>query len=223
VRLAALTVLLIGNVLASQVHAEEISTQPLTRADCHRARMTWNDTAKVCAAAQGLEAFVEALFAKRAMSAGAGNQPLTRNDCDSGGMTWNDAANVCGVAAQAAEAMSEPQDAQPQDAQPMPPPEVTDTAGQPLTREDCDNAGMPWDDTGNVCGTASPAAEEMPEAQEPVTETASEATNPVESINIDKASQKMTVLLDGVQQYKWPVSTGLRGYTIHRELTLPDR
>jgi lipoprotein-anchoring transpeptidase ErfK/SrfK len=75
---------------------------------------------------------------------------------------------------------------------------------------------MSWDDTGNVCGTASHAAEEMPEAQEPVTETASEATNPVETtvlINIDKASQKMTVLLDGVQQYEWPVSTGLRGYT----------
>ena len=103
-RLAALTVLLIGNVLASQVHAEEISTQPLTRADCGRAGMTWNDTAKVCSAAQGLEAFVEALFAQRAMSEVAGNQPLTRQDCDSGGMTWNDAANVCGVAAQAAEA-----------------------------------------------------------------------------------------------------------------------
>jgi lipoprotein-anchoring transpeptidase ErfK/SrfK len=56
----------------------------------------------------------------------------------------------------------------------------------------------------------------MQRAQEPVTETASEATNPVETtvlINIDKASQKMTVLLDGVQQYEWPVSTGLRGYT----------
>ena len=76
-RLAALTVLLIGNVLASQVHAEEIATQPLTRADCGMAGMTWNDTAKVCLAAQGLEAFVEALFAQRAMSEGAGNQPLT--------------------------------------------------------------------------------------------------------------------------------------------------
>ena len=126
-RLAALTVLLIGNVLASQVHAEEISTQPLTRADCVSAGMTWNDTAKVCSAAQGLEAFVEALFAQRAVSQGGGNQPLTRQDCDSGGMTWNEAANVC-VAAQAAEAMSEPQDAQPQDAQTMPPPEVADVA-----------------------------------------------------------------------------------------------
>ena len=32
-------------------------------------------------------------------------------------------------------------------------------------------------------------------------------------INIDKAGQKMTVFVDGVQQYEWPVSTGLSGYT----------
>ena len=79
-KLAALTVLLIGNILALQVYAEEISTQPLTRADCGRAGMTWKDTDEVCAAALGLEAFVEALFAKPAMSDVAGNQPLTRHD-----------------------------------------------------------------------------------------------------------------------------------------------
>ena len=208
-KLAALTVLLIGNILALQVYAEEISTQPLTRADCGRAGMIWKDIDEVCAAALGLEAFVEALFAKPAMSDVAGNQPLTRHDCDSGGMTWNDAANVCGGGAQAAVAMSE-------DAQPMPMPVVAGAVGQPLTRHDCDSGGMTWNDAANVCATASPAAEEMPDAQEPVTETASAATNPVEStvlINIDKASQKMTVLLDGVQHYEWPVSTGLRGYT----------
>ena len=164
-RLAALTVLLIGNVLASQVHAEEIATQPLTRADCGRAGMTWNDTAKVCLAAQGLEAFVEALFAQRTMSQGGGNQPLTRQDCDSGDMTWNDAANVCGVAAQAAEAMSEPQDAQPQNAQPMPTTEVAVAVGQPLTRQDCDSSGMTWNDAANVCGVVPQAAEAMSEPQ----------------------------------------------------------
>ena len=45
---------------------------------------------------------------------------------------------------------------------------------------------------------------------------ASEETNPNGStvlINIDKASQKMTVFLDDVQLYEWPVSTGLSGYT----------
>jgi lipoprotein-anchoring transpeptidase ErfK/SrfK len=32
-------------------------------------------------------------------------------------------------------------------------------------------------------------------------------------INIDKATQKMTVFLDGEQLNAWPVSTGLPGYT----------
>jgi len=32
-------------------------------------------------------------------------------------------------------------------------------------------------------------------------------------INIDKAKQKMTVFLDGVEKYVWPVSTGLAGYS----------
>ena len=101
----ALSLLLIANLFPNQVLAEDVSSQPLTRADCVRAGMTWNDTANVCTAAQGLEAFVETLFAERGMSeAGAIGQPLTRQDCYSSGMTWNDAANVCGVAAQAAEA-----------------------------------------------------------------------------------------------------------------------
>ena len=32
-------------------------------------------------------------------------------------------------------------------------------------------------------------------------------------IAIDKAKQKMTVSVDGVQQYEWPVSTGRAGYS----------
>jgi len=32
-------------------------------------------------------------------------------------------------------------------------------------------------------------------------------------IDIDKSTQEMTVFVDGVQQYSWPVSTGIRGYS----------
>jgi hypothetical protein len=32
-------------------------------------------------------------------------------------------------------------------------------------------------------------------------------------INIDKAAQEMTVFVDGVELYSWPVSTGTRGYS----------
>jgi lipoprotein-anchoring transpeptidase ErfK/SrfK len=124
-------------------------------------------------------------------------------------MTWNDTANVCGEAFQAVEALPEVQLAQP-----VLQSEVADTS-QPLRKEDCDQAGMIWNDTANVCGEAFQAVE-VPETQASVTQTALEetfATTSTVLINIDKASQKMTVLLDGVQQYEWAVSTGLRGYT----------
>jgi lipoprotein-anchoring transpeptidase ErfK/SrfK len=32
-------------------------------------------------------------------------------------------------------------------------------------------------------------------------------------VNIDKTNQKMTVSLDGVETYEWPVSTGQAGYS----------
>ena len=32
-------------------------------------------------------------------------------------------------------------------------------------------------------------------------------------INIDKSAQEMTVFVDGVELYSWPVSTGMRGYS----------
>src|SRR5271166_5953958 len=32
-------------------------------------------------------------------------------------------------------------------------------------------------------------------------------------VNIDKTNQKMTVFLDGVEAYEWPVSTGREGYS----------
>ena len=41
------------------------------------------------------------------------------------------------------------------------------------------------------------------------------ATNPVAPsvlINIDKSEQKMTVSVDGVERYGWPISTGRPGY-----------
>ena len=157
-RLVALSVLLIGNLFANQVLAEDVSPQPLARLDCNKA-----------------------------------------------GMAWDDNANVCGALPQTADGQPETQAAQP-----------VETAAQPLTRADCDKADMAWDDNANVCGAASLAAEAAPEIQELISQSASEETTAITStvlINIDKASQKMTVSLDGVQQYEWPVSTGLRGYT----------
>ena len=50
-RLVALSVLLIGNLFANQVLAEDVSPQPLTRVDCDKAGMAWDDNANVCGAA----------------------------------------------------------------------------------------------------------------------------------------------------------------------------
>src|SRR5262245_64520209 len=63
---------------------------------------------------------------------------------------------------------------------------------------------MKWNDNANVCGQKSEA------------QVAPKATNPAAPtivINIDKTKQRMTVLLDGVQRYDWPVSTGKAGYS----------
>jgi lipoprotein-anchoring transpeptidase ErfK/SrfK len=205
---------------AANVCVAESLSQPLTRLDCDGASMTWNDAANVCVA--------DSL-----------SQPLTRLDCDRAGMTWNDAANVCGAASQAAEAMPEPQVAQP-----MPESEVAESLSQPLMRNHCDRAGITWNDAANVCGAAAQAAEAMAEPQvaQPTLErpdcegagmswndrtnvcgeqsqrsaTQPKGANPVAStilINIDKTKQQMTVFLDGVESYNWPVSTGKAGYS----------
>ena len=81
-----------------------------------------------------------------------------------------------------------------------------DVSPQPLTRADCDKAGMAWDANVNVCVVTSGGS---------VTQAAPKATNSVASsvlINIDKTKQKMTVLVDGVERYGWAISTGRPGY-----------
>ena len=62
--------------------------------------------------------------------------------------------------------------------------EVAVTAGQPLTRDDSDKAGMAWNDTANVCEAAPQAAEAMPEVQSEVAVT---ARQPLKRDDCDKA------------------------------------
>ena len=166
--------------------------------------MAWDDNANVCGAPSlAAEAVLEPQGAQPMDTVA---QPLTREDCAKADMAWDDNANVCGAASLAAEAVPEPQGAQ----------TIEDTVAQPLTREDCAKADMAWDDNANVCGAASVTAEAVPEIQGLVSQSALEEITAITStvlISIDKASQTMTVSLDGVQQYEWPVSTGLRGYT----------
>ena len=152
-RRVALAFLVIGNLLAGQAHAEDVAAQPLTRSDCDKAAMSWDDNANVCVQARG------------------------------------------GVKS-------------------MPKSEAAEILSQPLTRSECHNAGMTWNDNANVCGKESEA------------QLAPKATNPAAPsilINIDKASQRMTVLLDGVQRYDWPVSTGKAGAIGNLRSTLHEQ
>jgi hypothetical protein len=75
-----------GLACGGYAFAADEAPQPLTRADCDAAGMTWNDGTNVCGSADTM----------------AAAQPLTRADCDAAGMTWNDGANVCGVESMAA-------------------------------------------------------------------------------------------------------------------------
>jgi hypothetical protein len=106
-------------------------------------------------------------------------------------LIWDYSANMCGTASHVAMTTPENLDTQR---------DLTETLGQGLTRDDCNKAGLAWNDHTNACGEKDePIAKELPQSSV--------------LIKIDKAGQTMTVFLDGVQQYEWPVSTGLRGYT----------
>ena len=119
-------------------------------------------------------------------------QPLTRVDCAKAGMEWNDNAHVCGTASEAAETIAKADKADPW--------------RQLLTPSECRMVGMTWNDNTHVCDDKSEASE---------AQAAANATEPVAStilVNINKSEQRMTVLLDGVEQYNWPISTGRSGY-----------
>jgi hypothetical protein len=76
---------------------------------------------------------------------------------------------------------------------------------QPLTRSECTAAGAAWNENANVCDGEHSLAAEDSESKLPAAVSI--------LVNIDKSKQKMTVFVDGVQQYDWPVSTGAPGYS----------
>jgi hypothetical protein len=83
-----------GVACGGYAFAADEAPQPLTRADCEKASMKWDDSTNVCVSAQ------DAAASPASESAPA--QPLTRADCDAAGMTWDDRGNVCGAGATAA-------------------------------------------------------------------------------------------------------------------------
>jgi hypothetical protein len=84
--------LIAGILAAHEAFGEAVSDQPLTRVDCFKAAMEWDESANVCGA----------------NSRGFSGQPLTRLICIEAGMRWNESANVCG-ATLAAETILKPE------------------------------------------------------------------------------------------------------------------
>jgi lipoprotein-anchoring transpeptidase ErfK/SrfK len=126
-------------------------------------------------------AIIANLLTRSAFAEDVSSQPLTRGDCVRVGMVWNENANVCGATS-------------------------IEVSRQPLTRSECTAARSTWNENANVCnGEPFPTGELVSEAVLP--ESASIL------VKIDKSEQRMTVLVDGVQLYQWPVSTGAPGYS----------
>ena len=70
---------IVANLVPLYALAEDVSSQPLTRADCGRAGMGWDENANICTAS-----LIE-----------DSRQPLTRVECAAAHSTWNENANVC--------------------------------------------------------------------------------------------------------------------------------
>src|SRR5262249_2518237 len=90
--LVSIVALATGLIVASMTLAADAPSQPLTRFECDRASMHWNEEANVCAEPNLTAAMPQS---STAFAADINHQPLTRADCDKAGMRWNEAANVC--------------------------------------------------------------------------------------------------------------------------------
>jgi hypothetical protein len=60
---------------------------------------------------------------------------------------------------------------------------------------------------------AAPESDKKSPAGEAKGEAATAEAGSKILVNIDKSEQHMTVFVDGIEKYSWPVSTGLRGYS----------
>ena len=69
-----------------------------------------------------------------------------------------------------------------------------------------------------AAGQPEPGAAAAEPNAKPEADTAAAPAKPARAgsqilVNVDKSLQEMTVFVDGIEKYQWPVSTGLRGYS----------
>jgi lipoprotein-anchoring transpeptidase ErfK/SrfK len=102
-----------------------------------------------------------------------------------------------------AEKNASPNAAQPNAAQPN---AKAGASGQAQKAPSTESAPKPAAEGGEAKPEGAPAESAEGEA-------AAETPKPTVLIDVDKSAQEMTVFIDGVEKYSWPVSTGMRGYS----------
>jgi lipoprotein-anchoring transpeptidase ErfK/SrfK len=83
------------------------------------------------------------------------------------------------------------------------------TSSNPATPKTGANTATPSTQTNSTAAKG----ESEPGGSQPDSNPGPKKAGSAVLINIDKAKQKMTVFLDGIQKYDWPVSTGRAGYS----------
>src|SRR5215469_15202977 len=91
----------------------------------------------------------------------------------------------------------------------------SNSAGTVGARAQSELTGGPNSSNPATPDTNSPAAkvESQPEGAQPESNPGPKKAGSAVLISIDKTKQEMTVFLDGIEKYHWPVSTGRAGYS----------
>jgi len=83
------------------------------------------------------------------------------------------------------------------------------TSSNPATQKAGSGTAIPSTETDSTAAKA----ETEPEGSQPQSNPGTKKAGSIVLISINKANQEMTVSLDGIEKYHWPVSTGRAGYS----------
>ena len=104
-------------------------------------------------------------------------------------------------------------------AEPSPQPSTQFNGDLPSAADDPNEAAeQPEGNPGTAAEEPEPGASAAEPNAKPEADTAATTPKPAKAgsqilVNVDKSLQEMTVFVDGIEKYQWPVSTGLRGYS----------
>ena len=83
------------------------------------------------------------------------------------------------------------------------------TSSNPATQKAGSGTAIPSTETDSTAAKA----ETEPEGSQPQSNPGTKKAGSIVLISINKTNQEMTVSLDGIEKYHWPVSTGRAGYS----------